>query len=243
MSTASRKQREIREREAKILDVARPMLAQQGYHGLNMDRIAELLQYSKGTIYNHFSCKEEIIIALAVQTTEKRSELFRRAAAFRGRPRERMLAIGVGAELFVKLYPDHFQVEQVLRDASFWEKTSEKRRLTMHSCEQRCVSIVGGVVLDAVAQDDLKLPDEVQPEDLVFGLWSQSYGAHLIITTSESLADVGISEPFAALRYNISMMLDGFGWKPLSQMHDYDAVLRRIKNEVFPDEFRNANAG
>ena len=50
-------------------------MIEHGSHGLGMDRVAELLQYSKGTIYNHFSCKEEIIIALAIQTTEKRTRM------------------------------------------------------------------------------------------------------------------------------------------------------------------------
>ena len=126
MSTLSRKQREIKEREQLILDTARPMLVREGYHGLSMDRIAEALEYSKGTIYKHFSCKEEIIIALAIETLEKRTEMFERASAFRGLPRERMAATGLAAELFVRLYPDHFSVEQIIRSTSIWEKTSEK---------------------------------------------------------------------------------------------------------------------
>ena len=93
MTTLTPKQREIQERETKILEVARPIVVREGYHGLNMDRIAEKISYSKGTIYNHFSCKEEIIIALAVQNVAKRIELFRQAAQFKGRPRYRMRAI------------------------------------------------------------------------------------------------------------------------------------------------------
>ncbi len=238
MSTATRKQREIQEREAKILEVSRPMLIAQGYHGLSMDRVAESLQYSKGTIYNHFSCKEEIIIALAIQTMEKRSELFQRAAAFNGQPRERLLAIGFAADVFVRLFPNHFRVEQIIRSASIWEKTSEKRRSVMRSCEQRCVGLVSGIVFDGISRGDLTLPEEMKPEDLVFGLWSQSFGAYSIITTSDSLEELGISEPFSTLRRNISIMLDGYGWKPLGKDHDYDAVQTRIQNEVFADECR-----
>ena len=72
MQTLTPKKREILERESRILEVARPMVVREGYHGLNMDRIAEEVRYSKGTIYNHFSCKEEIIIAAngnAIETT------------------------------------------------------------------------------------------------------------------------------------------------------------------------------
>ena len=114
-STLTRKQREIQAREGRILEVARSMIVEQGYHGLSMDRIAGALEYSKGTIYQHFTCKEEILLAIVNQTMEKRQATFRRAATFRGRPRERMTAIGFAAELFFRLYPDHLHIENVLR--------------------------------------------------------------------------------------------------------------------------------
>ena len=61
---------------------------------MNMDRIAEEIKSSKGTVYNHFGCKEEIIIAIAVQTMEKRAVLFQDAAQFKGGSRQRILAVG-----------------------------------------------------------------------------------------------------------------------------------------------------
>jgi len=243
MAVISRKQQEILDRERRILEVSRPLLLAQGYHGLNMDRLAELLNYSKGTIYNHFSCKEEIMIALAIQAMEQRTELFHRAATFRGRTRERMLAVGFACELFVKLFPDHFRIEQIIREGSFWDKTSEKRRFVMRSCEQRCTGTVGGIVMDAIAQGDIKHPGivsgQVKPQDVVFGLWSQTYGALTIITTSEPLTELGISEPFQVLQQNLRTMLDGYQWMPLSMEHDYEATWQRVEREVFAEECRN----
>ena len=237
MNTLTRKQREIAERQDLILATARPMLIREGYHGLSMDRLAESLEYSKGTIYNHFSCKEEIIIALAIETLEKRTDLFERASSFRGHARERMAAIGFAAELFVQLYPDHFTVEQIIRSSSIWEKTSEKRRLVMRSCEARCIGIVAGIVRDAIARDELELPENSSPEDLVFGLWSMTYGAYSIIATSPSLIELGIHDPFEAVRENQTRLLDGYDWKPLSGEHDYQVVYERIREELFHEEF------
>jgi len=51
----SRKQREIATREQLILDTAQNILHEQGYSHLTMERIAEATEYSKGTIYYHFS--------------------------------------------------------------------------------------------------------------------------------------------------------------------------------------------
>ena len=79
-----------------------------------MDRIAAEMEYAKGTIYQHCPNKEEIIIALANETLAKRTEMFSRAAAFRGLSRERMLSIGVAYQLYIRLHPDHFDVEQIV---------------------------------------------------------------------------------------------------------------------------------
>ena len=242
MTTLSRKQREIAERETRILEVSRPILVQEGYHGLSMDKVAAELEYSKGTIYNHFSCKEEIIIALAIETTEKRTRMFARGAALVGNARERVLAVGVAAELFVRLYPDHFLFEHVIRSGSVWEKTSEERRAVIRSCEQRCMGIVSGIVRDAVTAGDLTMPDGMSAETLVFGLWSLTFGAFSIIATSESLGELGVANPFLAVREHVLRLLDGYHWQPLSAEHDYEAVRQRIEEEVFADELSIAIA-
>jgi AcrR family transcriptional regulator len=236
MTTLTRKQREIQHRESQILDLARDMLLEHGYHGLSMDRIAESLEYSKGTIYQHFSCKEEILLALANEALDARVQLFRRAAAFRGRPRERMAAVGLAAELFARLYPHHLHVEQVVRLSSVWEKTSEKRRHLMRTCETQCMATLSGIVRDAVAVGDLALPASVEPEAVVFGLWSMNYGAQSIAASSDTLAEIGIADPHQSLRDNCNHLLDGFGWSPLTSELDYDACRTRICREVFPRE-------
>ena len=157
-----------------------------------MDRIAEALEYSKGTIYQHFSCKEDILMALVNQAMECRLDLFRRAAAFRGRSRERMAAIGAACEVFFQLYPDHFHIEHVIRVTSVKEKTSEQRRLCLETCEASCSEIVRGVIRDAVAAGDLVLADDYGVEQVAFGLWSITFGGYSIAATSPSLANLGI---------------------------------------------------
>jgi AcrR family transcriptional regulator len=242
MDKLSRKQREIAEREGNILSVARRMLKDRGYLGLSMDAIAAELDYSKGTIYNHFPCKEEIIIALAIETMDKRSQMFEKAAAHDGRSRVRMAAIGVASELFVRLYPDHFEVEQLIRSSSIWDKTSEGRRLKMHDGESRCMGIVARIVREGIAVGELELPDDMAPEDLVFGLWSLSFGAYSIIVTTESLEAHGVRDPYLAVRRNINVLLDGFPWNPLSTEFDYLGLFDSLIGDVFPDEYQQISA-
>lgn len=235
MEALTPKKREIQEREVKILEVARPIVVNDGYHGLNMDRIADALSYSKGTIYNHFSCKEEIIIALAAQTAAKRVELFRRAAEFQGRPRFRMVAILEAAEMFVRDFADYFMFEEIIQLPSVREKTSEKRQAVIQGCEIQCMSVVTGIVRDAISRRELKL-NKVSPEELVFGLWSLTSGGYSIIAKSESLSLLGLPEPYKTVRRHANGLLDGYGWKPLTKDFDFDAIRHEVRKQVFSIE-------
>lgn len=237
MTSLSPKKQEIRDREARILELARRLVVTGGYHGLALDSIATELGVSRGTIYNHFKCKEEIILALLVETMGTRREMFQRAASYQAAPRIRLAAIGVAAELFVRLYPDHFRVEQIVKSDSIWDKTTEERRALVKSCQMQCVGIVAGIVRDGMAQGHVVLPDNVTPEALVFGLWSMTEGAYSIVATSDAVTELGIVEPFPAIRHNIHRMLDGYGWSPLSSEVDFDEVMERIVRDVFPQEF------
>lgn len=237
----SRKQREIEQREKLILDVARDLLVRQGYLGLRMDDIADTMEYSKGTIYQHFANKEEIILALANRALETRSALFAHAVTLRKQSRERLAAVGSAAELFVQQFPHFFQVEQIIRINSVWEKTSETRRKIMRSCEARCMAIISGVVRDAVAQGDLVLQEGCTPEDIVFGLWSINVGAFTIISSSDSLQEIGIKNPVSAIRRSINQMLDGYGWKPNSSEVDFDEIFDSVRKELMSSDVITAN--
>jgi AcrR family transcriptional regulator len=236
MVNTGRKEREYLEREQRILEIARPMVLREGYHALNMNRIAEALEYSKGTVYNHFPCKEEIILALAIQTLEQRTLMFQRGAAFVGRSRERMQAIGVACELFARMHPEHFAVEQLVRIPSIWDKTSTRRQQLLYRAETSCLALVAGIVHQGVGVRDLILPEGLTAEELVFGLWSMTFGAYSMLATNSNLPALGVVNGYAAVRSHLRHMLDGYGWRPLDAELDYDAVVQSVLEQHFPEE-------
>lgn len=238
MNTLSRKQREIREREGLILDVARRLLVQRGYFGLNMDRIAAETEYSKGTIYQHFRSKEDVLAGLVAQAMEMRVALFERAALFRGTSRERMVAIGEAATLFVQRNPQHFQCEQIICAAgSEQRKTDPSRHEVVDALERTCFDVVIGVLRDGIVRGDLDAAPSELP-GITFGLWSAHIGAHQLAASGKPLEDKGIGDPVESIRRNAHALLDGYGWRPLFADHDYEDTVRRIHAEVFADEER-----
>ena len=75
MEVLSRKKLEIQNRRQAIVQVARKLFKDKGYLGFNMDRVAQQMQVAKGTIYQHFANKEEVILAMAIETLEIRTAM------------------------------------------------------------------------------------------------------------------------------------------------------------------------
>lgn len=231
METLSPKQKEIRERESRILELARPMVASGGIATLSMEALASELKTAKGTIYNHFPNKEEIVLALAIQAVETRLHLFNHAVLMRARPRERVQAIGIASEIFADEFKELFRIEQIIRHDSVWDKTSPRRQEVLRLCESRCIHLVAGVVRDGVACGDLVCEDSHTVEDIVFGLWSIMYGSMLLEMTSPSLKDIGIADSRMAIRRNCNAMLDGLKWQPLHDSASYSRWVKKVKTE------------
>ncbi|HEY0677242.1 MAG TPA: TetR/AcrR family transcriptional regulator [Chitinophagaceae bacterium] len=64
MTVASRKHREKEEMRALILDAAKKIFLAKGYYQASIRNIAEMIEYSPGTIYLYFKEKDEIFHAL-----------------------------------------------------------------------------------------------------------------------------------------------------------------------------------
>ncbi|MGH2409019.1 MAG: TetR/AcrR family transcriptional regulator [Chloroflexota bacterium] len=70
----SLRERQRAEREQLILHEAERLLREEGYDGLVMDRLAEQVGISKGTIYQHFDKKEALVGAIILRGLERISE-------------------------------------------------------------------------------------------------------------------------------------------------------------------------
>jgi AcrR family transcriptional regulator len=229
-----RKDRERAAREELILDHAQRMLLQDGFQNLNLDHLAEAVEYSKGTLYLHFKTKEDIALAVATRALKERADFFERTLKFQGRSRERLVAVGFACCHFANVYPDYYNVEIMLKSASFWEKADEARQHQNAMQGGRCFRVVHQIVTEGMQEGDLP-KGKLSPEQIVFSIASMSMGSHIMGRSPHALVMSGINNPLRALCQNVDVLLDGLDWKPLSKDYDYDAVHRRIKAEIFPE--------
>ena len=238
MAELTRKQREIEQRMLEILKVARPILLREGFQALSMDRVASQMEYAKGTIYNHFPNKEEIVVALAIQAVELRNALFHAAAldeSVRNKPhRVRLMALGAACEFFTTDCVEDFLVEQWIRNNNVWDKTSEKRHVLIVDRENECMQVAAGIVNDALHSSDLSIPPHVTPQEFIFGFWALMFGTQILTHSSPSLQTLGIINPFQAIRLHCCALFNGFGWLPLMEWEEYDQSLQELFNTLKP---------
>lgn len=227
----TKKQTQIAERETEILKIAGEILASQGPAGLTMDHVLARVNFSKGTLYNHFTCREDLMVAFHAQCSTDHVAYFSRGALFKGRARERFTATALGAEIKQRLDPKpskFFLTEEILRAAS------ERWREAFTSALQQAMGLFVGVVRDGIASGDLN--DQSNPEEIACAAWSLSIGADELFDAGYILRGVTHSRYIETRGSMIGTLLDGYGWEPLARNHDYETVRSRALREVFTEE-------
>lgn len=232
MVTLSRKKREIQEREVQILRLARPILLKEGYQALSMERLASMMEYAKGTLYNHFPNKEEIVLALALESIELRFKLFEAAYHLDGISRHRLLAIGAACEIYTQRYAEHFAIEEWIRNSTIWDKSSPRRQELIRQCESRCIGLVATIVFEAVTCGDLVLQEGMTPQEMIFGFWAINYGSQVLSATSPSLPDVGIMDPIKSIRRHCYTLLNGYAWKPSMTFEEHVTLTEQFTQRL-----------
>jgi AcrR family transcriptional regulator len=227
-----RRERERRRRIRDILAAAQRLVLSQGFGTFSMQRLAEETEYSPAALYKYFSSKEDVLTALALESHRRRAKLYRLVEGFDARPRERIVATGEAAAI---LYPEFFNIELLHFAECIRDRVSLEPRDQIREINRIAYEVSLGIVRDAVACGDLVLPAEITPEELVYTLSMFLAGTLGSLGLPVPAADLGVNDVVKVLRRSGSVILDGFGWRPLSSDWDYRKTMRRIYGELFPE--------
>lgn len=238
MSNQSRKQQEMARRRKLIIAHGRAILAREGYYALTMEKIAAALDYSRGTIYQHFKSKDEIVGEIGVRSHLLKVELFRRVKGFTGSIRERFFAHIMAYEHFARFYSDHFLCDEIIRIPSVWSQLPRKNQLSMMRLQYRMQGPLLDLIRQAVSHGDLPALPKEGPASIVLGLWSLVETHYSFLATHSPIYRIHyIQDGWELCRSNAHNLLDGYGWRPFSHETDYHAMYERLRNEVFAGEY------
>ena len=230
----TRRQREFLQREALFLSTARTIMRSDGIANLSMERIADLTEYAKGTVYKHFTCKEDILCALCCESLQHLSNLLEHAGDFNGNLREKMLAMGTAYQLFTTQYPEKFDLIIANRTTNIRQKAPPKRVEQMDAIDQKVHDHLRSLLQQAIDEGQLKLRAGIQVDEVCFGLWAMSFGILVLDQAKVVIEELDLPPVNQVLLNQMNLLLDGYGWSPLSTEYDYHASFGQILHFMEP---------
>ena len=227
----------IEERENHILLTTAELMEEIGYSALTVDKVVARVPYSKGTVYNHFASKEDLLVGLCIHKLGELKELFLRAAAFEGNNRERLLALSTAYFIYALLSPAQAMAVLYVRTSDLDAKASTARLEKLFAADIDIMGIGISIIEDALATGEFKLPHHMNLQQVTFGIWTTAFGSIALLNSMIESCPISSGLLLDQEFFNNSnIMMDGFGFKPLSTEHDTKASLKRILSEVFAPE-------
>lgn len=233
--TLSRKQREIAQRHELFLEIAENILDEEGFHLLSMERIAELAEYSKGTVYQHFCCKEEILFQLCSQELTQLLKLFEMASQIDGSNRDRITAIFYAHQLWSTTGKHKADLHQHLTMHGVKEKVTHESKQKHDNIHNDIIGIVHDVVTNAIASGEMEKHENLSATEIVYALWALSYGGQALQTPEMELENMGINNPSATLLRSLTVMLDGLNWQPAHSPSDFKKLINKLEIVFQPE--------
>ncbi|MBW3694871.1 TetR/AcrR family transcriptional regulator [Vibrio sp. T187] len=235
-SGLSKKQQSIADREVELILLAKELVREQGFGNLTMDKLTAASSYSKGTIYNHFCSKEDVVLALCIHSLKTEAVLFARSGEFEGNSREKIVALHVAYRIYARMEPVLSTCAIMAKSPWVLEKASNARVAEMNQLEELVIEQADSLVNKAVEIGDLKFSSGVGADAIVFANWSIAFGSNALSqNASNSHCIKRLQDPYTVL-HNANMILDGLNWQPLSTEWDYRKTWRRVEQELFSEE-------
>lgn len=236
MSQVSRKQQLKIQRELELIEIARNIIENESLAALTMDKLTAQCDYSKGTVYNHFSCKEDLLVAVSNEGLRDLQGIFSKLDDFEGNGREQMIGLQLAYLYFSKLYPSQFLCVLSVKNPAILKRTSDARKQQQLALEIALESRAKDIVEKALKDQELVLKNGQGSKQVTFANWSQSFGALVLVNAAESLVGLQGIDVGKEFFINAFTLNDGFNWKPLSHEFDYLSAIERLKKRVFFEE-------
>ncbi|MEH6826094.1 MAG: helix-turn-helix domain-containing protein [Motiliproteus sp.] len=233
----------LQERELEIIEATLSLLEEIDVSQLTMDKVVTRVPYSKGTVYGHFSCKEDLLSGIGNYAMRTMIGLFSRAVEHKGSSRERYQGMSFAYLIYALLKPTLFRTALCGKSPSVMGKTSAERLAEHESHEQTLMALFFKIIDDGIADGSLSLPAHMSKQQISFTGWASGYG--VIMLLSDDLDSCGgrhglyLEQEF--LNTN-NIFLDGLNWQPLSSERDYRSVIKSMLEERFAGELEEIRA-
>ncbi len=149
------KERQRRERAELILEAAEAVFEERGYHEASIDEIAVRVGVAKGTLYQHFASKEELVFALFENLIETIQQVVERAVASDLSARAKLEAILL--HIYQGLMRKRIQLMLTLYESMELRREVLKQRLRIREHMQRLTGSIRTILEEGKAAGEFEM--------------------------------------------------------------------------------------
>jgi len=224
-------------RKEMIIDAALEIMAAQGVAALTMDKVVAKLPCSKGTVYNHFSCKEDLLMGIGDKALTVLFGFFKRAITFDGNSREKALAVNLSYLIYALLHNDLFQSFIAIKSPTVYNKVSAEKKIQHDKLELKLLSLCNEVINQALKNGDINNPNNLTEQQISFALWAMNFGTITLLgkDIAHCEGSSGLEVEREYLNHN-NILFDGLAWLPLQKDFDYRQSAKKILTQLFSQE-------
>ncbi|MEO1282573.1 MAG: TetR/AcrR family transcriptional regulator [Pseudomonadota bacterium] len=190
----TRKERERIARSDLFLDIARSVVKHEGFHELSMNRIAEIAEYSKGTIYLHFPSREMVLMSLCQRGLGTWQGLVDAVCTSELNTLEKLIGLHWAQQIYAALHPVEYDALFLVQASSIREKITKEAHASLNGEIDRMVQNLTAVVDHAVDVGEIVLPSDMTAASLGRDLW-QMLAQPRSPDETAALMPAGISDP------------------------------------------------
>ncbi|MCW9051390.1 MAG: TetR/AcrR family transcriptional regulator [Motiliproteus sp.] len=227
----------LQAREVEIIEAALSLLEEIDVSQLTMDKLVDRVPYSKGTVYGHFSCKEDLLSAISNYAMRTMIQLFSRAAEHDESSRGRYLGMAFAYLIYSLLKPTLFRTALCGKSPAVLGKTTPERLQEHEELESKMMSLWLEGIDFGITEGSLDLPPHMSKQQVSFVGWASGYGS-ITLLSDDLNSCAGRHGLYLEREYfnTTNVFLDGLNWKPLSSEYDYRGLLKRMLEERFAQE-------
>ena len=157
----SLKEKQRQEREALILQAAEAVLLEKGYHEMSIDEIAARVGIAKGTVYLHFSSKEELVLALVERDMQKLLDIVENSVPLESTSRGKLEIIF--QTIYRGYFDKHVRIPYLINSSGELRRLFEVKKGCMHDKWERVYALIQTLLEEGKAHGefDPEIPTQI----------------------------------------------------------------------------------
>ncbi len=231
------KQEKLRVREEMIISKVCDLIVEEGFFNLRMSDVAKCADVSMGTLYSHFSSKEDLLIGISNSLLLKRVDMMKKVKITFDKPLEQLIAMIIGDYYINFDLGELSEVETISNIPSVWQRASHKSTELIKSIQENLMKDSFAIISECLNSKELFPNNEYNQhtkEQIEISLWSSCIGLRHIfnmpaIDVKTTLSNEDEEEICLKL---IRAILTGFGGKIETNDDDLRLIAEKIKKEL-----------